>query len=54
MDEIASIFNDNGRYSTHIVHKGNNAKDLLSFLTDSSIGAQEGGNQTGRNYFLPK
>lgn len=56
VDEIVSVINDNGRYIKPIVHKGNNAKDLLTFLIGSNTRAQKSGNQTGRIYFylLPK
>lgn len=56
VDEIVSVVNDNGRYSTPMVHKGSNAKDVVTFLMGSNTRAQKNGNQTGRIYFylLPK
>ncbi|MDR2283820.1 MAG: hypothetical protein LBE37_11450 [Sphingobacterium sp.] len=56
VDEIISVINDNGRYSTPIVHRGSNAKDVVTFLMGSKSRAQESGNQAERIYFylLPK
>ncbi|MFD2554386.1 hypothetical protein [Sphingobacterium tabacisoli] len=56
VDEVVSVINDNGQYSAPIIHKGNNTKDLVSFLIGSNTSAEESSIQTGRIYFylLPK
>lgn len=56
VDEIVSVINDNGQYSTPIVHKGKNVQDIISFLRDSKTRAQGSSTKTGRIYFylLPK